>query len=171
MKNDLLKCWVLTLLSLTGCQQALEEDNSILVEKFNSVPSIQEYLSAHVAGTGFGGEPYCAYEVLDAEQNGGAITLYSWVVCQEYYLDQQVYRQGTGASFPAALVVHTRDESIQIVSHRVPRDGALYAEDMPVIFPEKFISKVQSETTDDQNGRVERLKAEIQQFLNTSADR
>jgi hypothetical protein len=171
MKKYLLKCWVLILLSLMGCQQALKEDNSILAEKFNSVPSIREYLSAHVASTGFGGEPYCAYEVLDAEQNDEAIALYLWVVCQEYYLEQQAYRQGTGASLPAALVVHTRNESIQVVGHRVPRDGALYAEDMPVIFSEKFISKVQAETTDDQNGRVERLKAEIQQFLNTSADR
>lgn len=42
-----------------------------------------------------------------------------------------------------------------------PRDGALYAEDIQVIFSERVRTKIQSEPTNSHNNRVQKLRNEV----------
>ena len=163
MKRYVIIFLTFAVLSLMACQQAFQNhQNSVDIEQFRSLQKIKDYLNKNIASTGFGGKPYCAYEVLDAEHKDENFNVYSLVVCQEYYSDQQELKQGTGSALPVALVIQKEGINFHIVSHRIPRDGALYAEDMPLIFSQKFRAKIQSETIDEQNERVKSLQNEIE---------
>jgi hypothetical protein len=169
MKRYLLNFLTFLNLALVGCQWTLnDQGNGIPLEQFSSIESIKDYLNTNVAITGFGGKPYCAYEVLDAQQDGKNINIYLWTVCQEYYSDKQKLRQGTGAVLPVALVMQRNGNNLSVLDHRVPRDGALYAEDMPIIFSKKFRAKDQAETTADKNNRVNRLQGKIEREAGVS---
>ncbi len=149
---------------LLGCKNTSQNNpTSKDLEQFSSLKSIQDYLSANVGETVFGGKAYCAYDVIDAAAADNPQAVYLWVVCQEYYPDNQTLKQGTGSSFPLALTVQSKNDALQVISHRIPRDGALYAEDMPVIFPERTRAKIHSESTRDHNNRVQALQNEIKQ--------
>lgn len=163
MKKHLFCALIFLTIALIGCQQASNDrGKTIPLEQFSSMQSIRDYLSTNIASTGHGGKPYCAYEVLDTQQEGENINVYLWAVCQEYYSDKQNLRQGTSASLPVALVMQKNDNNLSVLAHRIPRDGALYAEDMPIIFSKKFVAKVQAESTADRNNRVNRLQSEIE---------
>ncbi|MGB2927217.1 MAG: hypothetical protein WBB82_18100, partial [Limnothrix sp.] len=149
---------------LMGCQTTLDNrENSLSAEQFDSLQIIREYLSTEIASVGFGGQPYCAYETLEAEQIGEEVHVYLWVVCQEYYSQKQELLEGTGASLPVALILEEKMNTFTIVSHRVPRDGSLYTQDLSAIFPENFRKKLQSERTTEQNKRVRKLQNQIEQ--------
>ncbi len=158
---------ILATLTLTGCQGVITNNQSgIALEQFASLKLIKDYLNANLGSTGFGGKSYCAYEVLDAQLDGSTEKIYLWVLCQEYYRANQMVQQGTGSSFPLALTLQRNKDQFHIISHRKPRDGALYAEDILVIFPEKVRAKIQSEPIGSRNNRVQKLQNE----LNNEAD-
>jgi hypothetical protein len=169
MKRHLFYVLMFATLALVGCQETSDNlGESIPLEQFSSLQSIKDYLTTNVASTGFGGKPYCAYEVLDAQQESENLNIYLWTVCQEYYSDKQKLRQGTSAVLPVALVMQRNGNSLSVLSHRIPRDGALYAKDMPVIFSKRFMTKDQAETTADRNNRVNRLQGEIEREAGVS---
>jgi hypothetical protein len=167
-RQVLIPATLAAVLTLLGCQSINKNElSSEDLEQVSSLKSIQDYLSANLGDTGFGGKAYCAYDVIDTEAAEETKEIYLWVVCQEYYSENQTLKQGTGSSFPLALTVRSENSengAFQGISHRKPRDGALYAEDMPVIFPEKTIAKIQSESTRDHNNRVQTLQDEIRQL-------
>lgn len=68
---------------------------------------------------------------------------------------------GNRSSFPLALTVQRKNNGFYAISHKKPRDGALYSEDMLSIFSEKVRAKIQSETTDNHNSRVQKLQNEV----------
>jgi hypothetical protein len=169
MKKYLFSFLMFVTLALVGCQEASDnQGKSISLEQFSSVQSIKNYLNANVASTGFGGKPYCAYEVLDAQQEGENINIYLWTVCQEYYSDKQKLRQGTGSVLPVALAMQRNGSNLDVLDHRVPRDGGFYSEDMSDIFSQRFKTKNQAETTADKNNRVNRLRGEIEREAGVS---
>jgi hypothetical protein len=157
-----LKILMLVILTLVGCQGVVKNERSgIALEQFFSLKSIKDYLSANLGNTGFGGKSHCAYEVFDAGADGKTNKIYLWVLCQEFYRVNQALEQGTGSSFPLELTVQRKDNEFHVISHRKPRDGAFYAEDMQVIFPEMVRDKIQSEPTGSYNNRVQKLQNEV----------
>jgi hypothetical protein len=164
-----LKVMTLAILTLVGCQGIVENNqSSISIKEFTSLKSVKDYLSTKLASRGFNGKSYCAYEVLDAEAEGKSEKIYLWVLCQEYYRANQKLQQGTGSSFPLALTVRRKNNELYVISHQKPRDGALYSEDILGIFPEKVRAKIQSETTDSYNRRVQKLQNEVKQEAEVS---
>jgi hypothetical protein len=153
---------LLAIVVLAGCQRPVQESQTTLDSaQFASSQSIKTYLNTQVASRGFNGMAYCAYEVLGAEATDRGYSLYIWALCQEYYRKDNKLELGTGGSFPVALVVQRNGDQFEAISHRQPRDGALYAEDMPVIFPKNVLSILKSDSTDRSNQRVARLQAEV----------
>ncbi len=147
---------------LAGCQQPIQDSPTMLdPAQFASATSIKTYLANNVASRGFNGTVYCAYDVLGAEATDRGYSLYLWALCQEYYPTNNKLELGTGSSFPVALVVHRNDDQLEPVSHRQPRDGALYTEDMLNIFPQSVLTIVQSESADRASQRVVKLQAEV----------
>jgi hypothetical protein len=160
---------MITMLGLVACQNANQrEKNVIAIEQFQSASSIKDYLQTKVASVGFGGKPYCAYEVLAAEPVSDNINLYLWALCQEYYLDKQTLQQGTGSSFPIALTIEQTNSAFNVLSHQVPSDGASYTEDINTIFPEKFRQEISPESANTQNQRVNRLLDETKREAGAS---
>jgi hypothetical protein len=149
------------LITLMGCQsQVTQAPSATTLARFASLQPVKDYLSTKVATQGFGGKSFCAYDVLGATTTGQTTTLYLWALCQEYYHANQGLQQGTGSSFPISVTLNTAPMPAQVTSHRRPRDGALYAEDIPVIFPEYVRAKLQVEGTRYGNQRVQKLQAE-----------
>jgi hypothetical protein len=154
---------LLLMVGLVSCQQPVPEPSTTLVlGQFAASASIKTYLNSQVASRGFNGRPYCAYNVLGAEATDRGYNIYLWTLCQEYYPQGGRLEQGTGSSFPVALVVQGQGNGLTVIRHRQPRDGALYAEDMPQIFPKDVLTKLQSESVDRANQRVAQLQADVQ---------
>jgi hypothetical protein len=157
------KILMLVNLILVGCQGVTKhEQNNIAIEQFVSLKPIKDYLNKKIGSTGFGGKSYCAYEVFGAESDGKTEKIYLWVLCQEYYRANQILKQGTGSSFPLELTIQRENDKFQVISHRKPRDGALYMEDMQVIFPERVRVKIQSEPIGSHNNRVQKLQDQVE---------
>jgi hypothetical protein len=153
---------LLAIVILAGCQRPVQEIQTTLdPAQFASSQSIKTYLNTQVASRGFDGQPYCAYEVLGAEATDRGYNLYAWVLCQEYYRKDNKLELGTGSAFPLALVVQRNGDQFEAISHRQPRDGALYAEDMPTLFPPSVLDLLRSESGDRTSQRGARLQAEV----------
>jgi hypothetical protein len=153
---------LLAMIVLAGCQRPVPETQTTLdLTQFAASPSIKTYLNTQVASRGFNGQPYCAYEVLGAEATDRGYNLYIWALCQEYYRQNNKLELGTGGAFPVALVVQRDGDQFEAISHRQPREGGLYAEDLPVIFPKNVLSILKSDSTDRSNQRGARLQAEV----------
>jgi hypothetical protein len=159
----LLRMLMLTTLTLFGCQATVKNEQSdVALGQFVSLQPINDYLSANLASTGFGGKPYCAYEVIDAEVSAEIEKVYLWVLCQEFYRVNQTLKQGTGSSFPLALMIKRKNNEFYVVSHLRPRDGGLYAQDMQVMFSTRFRNKIRAESIESHNQRVQKLQNEVQ---------
>jgi hypothetical protein len=143
MKKYWLPGLVFTVLGLTACRITAQADQkAVSVEPFQSATSIQAYLQTHVASIGFGGKP--------GTPHPGKL------------------QPGTGTSFPVLLVVEKSADGLKVVSHQMPRDGALYVEDMNTLFSERFRKRLRNETTATHNQRVKKLQDEINQAAGVS---
>ena len=127
--------------------------------RFSSLPAIKDYLNQKVAGRGFGGRAYCAYEVLDAERSDASQKLYLWAVCQEYYRKDQKLEAGTGGSFPVALTIRKENEKAEVLSHQIPGNGSHYRPHLEAMFSKKALASASSVN----NGRVAKLVKAVKQ--------
>jgi hypothetical protein len=157
---------LLAMVLLAGCLRPVPESQvnsqtTLNLAQFASSQSIKTYLNTQVASRGFNGQPYCAYEVLGAEVTDRGYNLYAWALCQEYYRKDNKLELGTGSAFPVALVLQRTGDQFEAISHRQPRDGALYAEDLPNIFPKSVVDLLQSDSGDRASQRGARLQAEV----------
>lgn len=156
---------VLIVFVLAGCREVMTKPNSdlLIAEKFASVESINNYLETNLASTGFNGKAYCAYQVLDGQLNNSPQKIYLWVLCQEYYQEEGILKQGTGSSFPIALEIMANNDQLEVINHHQPRDGSLYSKDIAVIFP----TNVQKIITSQQTiYYVEKLSAQVKSKAN-----
>ncbi len=142
-----------------GCQGeiGMNQDKADL-GRFASLPVIKDYLERKVAGKGFGGKAYCAYEVLDAE-NGASERLYLWAFCQEYYRKNQKLEAGTGSSSPVALIIRKKHEKVDVLSHQRPGDGSQYGPSLKAMFSKKALRSADSMN----NERVNKLQKAVRQ--------
>lgn len=123
---------------------------------------IKDYLEKNIGVVGFGGEVFCAHEVFGGEKRGITITEYLWVMCQEYYLENDNLKEGTGSSLPVALILQKEEDIYKVINHKTPRDGNYYSQDIREIFPEKYHAKIFPQPPDylEYNQRAKRLYEE-----------
>lgn len=163
-KNKLKLVFLLTALVCISCQQEIRLNKAEMpLASFSALQPIKDYLHQKVASRGFNGQVYCEYDVLDAEIADVNGKLYLWAFCQEYYRKGEKLESGTGGSFPVVLTIRRENNQVDIVSHQKPRDGSLYATDMPVMFSQKALAIIYSETK-EQNQRVVRMQNQIKQL-------
>ncbi|RSD22545.1 hypothetical protein [Mesobacillus subterraneus] len=94
---------------------------------------IERYIRQEVMSPNFGGEVFSAHEILATSKDKGEI--YLWALIEEYYKDGAAVEQGSGMSVPMVLKVDQSGDSLKVVSHTLPRDGSLYADDIKDMFP------------------------------------
>jgi hypothetical protein len=159
------KMLIFIALICAGCQNEIGlNQNKIDLQKFSSLQPIKDYLQQKVASKGFNGKVYCEYDVLDAELTKVDRQLYLWVVCQEYYRQDQKLTAGTGSSLPIAVTIRQENDMVDVISYRKPRDGSYYTVDLPVMFSKQALAIVNNEKIEKKNQRVLRMQNRIKQF-------
>ena len=98
---------------------------------------VKTYLEENIWKPNRNGKAFCAYEIL-GEEDGSNIYQYLWVKCKEYYLENGKLREGGGTSLPVVLVLQKENNIYKVISHKVPRAGSLYREDIERLFPENI---------------------------------
>ncbi len=135
-------CWIILLVvvaAVIGCrssQPELTDEQKQLADVLKDVT--KKYLVANIGIVGFGGKVFCAHKVLDVEVSGEMVNEYVWALCQEYLPRNGKVQQGTGTGMPVALLIKRQGSTYQVVSHRNPGEGSLYASDVERIFPKKI---------------------------------
>lgn len=161
------KLWWFTFIMmvlLIGCQSNRQE-NSLLPTSgiIPLVENIEAYLVKNIGLSASGGKIFCAYAPLDAIQ-GSENKIFLWVLCQEYYLEQEGLVLGSGISLPVALRIQVKNNHFEIVDHILPRDGAYYGPDVRDTFPQSTWSQILPQREDEiyqSNDRVDELETEI----------
>lgn len=98
-----------------------------------SQQEIEKYIREEVMSPNFRGEIFSAHEILGSNEKKGE--LYIWALIEEYYKEDSKIEQGTGMSVPMVLKVDQTEDSLQVISHSIPRDGSYYANDIKDMFP------------------------------------
>lgn len=154
--------WLLlsTFVFMVGCAGKMDEKAFQPSEQFLQKLNIEQYMNSQIGFTSQGGQLYSAFEVLGYEAGDEQITLYLWVLCKEYAKTGE----GSGISVPISVTIGKKDGQYTIISHQMPRDGDLYAEDIKKIFPKD----VQNKFNDVQahNDLVSKLDEQIRQKVN-----
>ncbi len=148
-KKTLVWLWVIAVLLIASCQGGGKPelgDDPLTDPALEE--SINDYLVEHIAIIGYGGDAYCAYEMLNAEQGTGA-ELYLWTLCMEYYFKQGLLTGGSGISLPVALQIEQQNDHIEIIGHLVPQDGNDYGPDVRSIFPKSTWAQIMPQNEDE----------------------
>lgn len=61
--------------------------------------------------------------------------VYSWVLEESYYLNNNEIVQDSGSSIPHKFIIERNDDNYKVIDYMIPRDGSLYQKDMKVLFP------------------------------------
>jgi hypothetical protein len=141
--------WAIAVLFLTGClggNQPADLTDSLLDPALEE--RINEYLAEQVAIIGFGGEAYCAHDIMNAAQVKDG-ELYLWALCQEYYQEGELLKEGSGISLPVDLQIQGKDQKIMVMGHRIPRDGSYYGPDVRSIFPKSTWSQIMPQNKEE----------------------
>ena len=156
---------------LGGCHKIAQKENVPQGEKPEQtiqVKDMQDYLAANIGETAFDGVVFCAYDVLASTQEDNTSTLYLWVLCQEYYQENQRLEQGTGISAPVGIIL--QDKGLQVLEHKMPRDGQDYGKDVQAIFPQSVWPQIlpsNSDEINDYNNRAETLEKQVEEKAKT----
>lgn len=153
--------WLLIFpLSLTGCMPALVATTSPRTAELASVA--ETYLSAQLFKPTFGGQLFCESEILDVEQQGKAIKVYLWVLCAEFYSQEEVLHMGTAVSEPLLVYMIEFQGRYLASGFAEPQNGERQPEDIRRMFPPQAIIRLCQGDTACSNARVERLLVEIE---------
>ena len=79
-------------------------------------------------------------EVLEAETRGNQITVYAWVLYEEYSYQNGPVREA-GAHIPVAITAEKISDYYELVEFWQPKDGNEYLESLKQKFPEKLQGK------------------------------
>ena len=145
-----------------GCrEQSNDMDAVIDPEPYVNSSAIANYLQREVAFTSYDGEPFCAYDILDIQPQEQIRALSLWVLCQEYYQNEEGLQRGGAISVPISLNLTSETPEFEVISHRMPRDGSYYPEDLEEMFSAKILAQLKQESTDERNQRVKMLVSQV----------
>ncbi|MDK2984515.1 MAG: hypothetical protein PWQ96_157 [Clostridia bacterium] len=146
-----MKRWVVTILALAvsiafflaGCEegspsQVVERQNDVETGAVSGSISLDEtittYLDEHLLAPNFGGKVFTAHKILGDNSD----EIYVWAYAMEFYKQNKSLRKGTGQSGPVVLNIEAQNgQRVKIASHKQPRDGSLYIQDIKNMFPKK----------------------------------
>lgn len=158
---------------LIGCQSEKLENSSIASTKtISQVENIEDYLITNIGISAFGGEIFCAYEPLNAEQ-GAESKIYLWTLCQEYYLEQESLIIGSGVSLPVVLRIQEKYGHYEVTDHLAPREGTYYEPDVRATFSQSTWSQILPQSNDEiqqYNYRVEKLQKDTEMQARSNFD-
>lgn len=118
--------------------------------------TILSYLDKNLISPSFGGKVFSSYKILGSSSE----EIYVWVLVQEFYKANDSVKLGTAISAPVVLVINQNKDSVTIVSHKIPGDGAQYSEDVKKLFPKE----IQEEIFNIQQGQtIEELSNQIKE--------
>jgi len=124
---------------------------------------VESYLIECVGHAYFFGKVFCAYDVLGVDLQPDKADVYVWVLCGEYYLDDNVLTLGTASSLPVALHLRGGNDRYVVTGHEVPGEGVDYGPSIQKIFPTDAIEKMCVTDPDCYNERAERLEKAVEQ--------
>ena len=101
--------------------------------------------------------------LIEEKNNHKLYNVYTWVLEETYYLENNEIKQDSGSSIPYKFVVEHINDEYKVTDSRIPRDGSYYAEDMKNIFP-RSVRNDMDEVHND--GTIEKLKMDIQKQVN-----
>ena len=122
--------------------------------------SLDDYLAGNVGVAGFGGVVFCAYDLMGMDFQADQVSLYLWVLCQEYYVTDKNLDKGTGLSLPVAVYLEKGGDGYTITGHEVPLDGSEYGPSIQRLFPENLWPQIfgsEDDRYESYNQRAERL--------------
>jgi hypothetical protein len=162
--NKLLQIFpaVVLLIAITSCTSFMAPAPSEITATYLAVdqivPSqtIKDYLTQKVGASAYGGKVFSAYQIMGTEQSDQVIKLYLWALVQEYYLDQNMLKDGTGSSVPVVLFIKMQAGSYQIFDFKDAGEGYQY---LTVNFPPEILPQINL-PAEAYNQRVERLSIE-----------
>lgn len=68
---------------------------------------------------------------------------YVWMYIADYYKENNIVKMGEAWSVPVVLFYSKENNNkLQITSHKIPRDGDLYSQDIKVLFPKKYHQEI-----------------------------
>ncbi|WNF38379.1 hypothetical protein RJD24_08145 [Bacillaceae bacterium IKA-2] len=144
-------------LTTTG-DSKISENNAISVIEEQVV---ENYLTEEVMNSNFGGEIFVAYEILETNKNKGEI--YLWALIEKYYKKGKNTEMGSGMSVPIVLSVSEHNDSLEILSHSLPRDGSYYSEDIKELFPKKIQDKILGYSSNHIGDLIEELENKVKE--------
>lgn len=97
---------------------------------------MEETVLAHHRGKYKTGEFCCAdIQVLGKEKSGNTVTVYAWVLYQEFDRDNGKLEHVSGAHIPTVITLTRENGVYSLAEYWEPRDGTYYPEDIKAKFP------------------------------------
>lgn len=126
---------------------------------------IENYLNEETINANFGGEIFSVFHIFDSSQTDNEI--YIWAFSQEYYYEDEAFKQGTGWSIPMVLQFEQDNGGLlTILGHMVPRDGSYYTEDIKAMFPSQLHNEIFNfETSPHLNDLQQSLDRKVIQMI------
>ena len=120
---------------------------------------VQAYLVDNIGEAYFGGEVFCAYDVLDTAVGTESAAVYVWALCAEYYVEDGRLVMGTASSLPVALYLEDNgQQGYRVNQHELPGNGIEYGPSLRRIFPAAAIAAMCEGKTACYNDRAWRLE-------------
>lgn len=124
---------------------------------------VDRYLVENIGQTSFGGQAFCAYDVLGADLRTDGADVYVWALCGEYYMDNGILTMGTASSLPVALHMQKSGGQYVVTGHEIPLDGVDYGTSIQRIFPPQAIENMCKGDIPCYNERAERMERAVEE--------
>ena len=134
-------------------EKIISEVENYLLEKSDNEPKHHENEKSFVSIRTY---------LIEEKNKHKLYNVYSWVLEEKYYLENNEIKQDSSSSIPYMFVVEQTNYKYKVTDSRIPRDK-VYTEDMKNIFP-RSVRNDMDEIYND--GTIERLKMDIEKQLN-----
>ena len=134
-------------------EKIISEVENYLLEKSDNEPKHHENQKSFVSIRTY---------LIEEKNKHKLYNVYSWVLEEKYYLENNEIKQDSSSSIPYMFVVEQTNDKYKVTDSRIPRDK-VYTEDMKNIFP-RSVRNDMDEIYND--GTIERLKMDIEKQLN-----
>lgn len=102
-----------------------------------SQETLNEYLANTFGLSAHGGRIFCSYQLMGYEKgDADRASLYLWVQCQEFYVDQErILQAGLRVSLPVVIYLLKNDAGYRIIESQHPGEGGSLCNRCSQTFP------------------------------------
>ncbi len=83
-----------------------------------------------------------SFEIMDVEETDAEITVYAWILSQEYSCNDGILCEESGSHTPTVITVKKNGNNYELLEYWEPLDGEYYIESIKSKFPKALWSKV-----------------------------